>query len=132
MAIDGDRCVELILAKRKADAEKEIKVFRTQGREDVRLLNGRWGPYLAIGKSNYKLPKGTDPKIMSLDECLALADEQDKNPSPGQRRAAAKKAAAEKVKEKKVKKAPAKKKATTKKEGTTKKKAAKKTTAKKK
>lgn len=110
LSIDAERSIELILAKRKADAEKEIKVFREQGRDDVRLLNGRWGAYLAIGKSNYKLPKETDPKILTLEECLALAEEQEKNPSPGQRRAAAKKAAAEKVKEKKTKKAPAKKK----------------------
>ncbi|MGL5888646.1 MAG: type I DNA topoisomerase [Bacteroidia bacterium] len=120
MSITAERAVELILAKRQADAEKEIKVFREEGREDVRLLNGRWGPYLAIGKSNYKLPKNSDPKILSLAECLALAEEQDKNPSPSQRKAAAKKAAAEKVKEKKApaakkkasaakKKAPAKK-----------------------
>ncbi|MCA6362545.1 MAG: type I DNA topoisomerase [Bacteroidetes bacterium] len=115
MSITEERAIELIEAKRKADAEKEIKVFREEGREDVRLLNGRWGPYLAIGKSNYKLPKNTDPKILSLDECLAMAAEQDKNPSPAQRKAAAKKASAEKVKEKKApaakKKAPAAKKA---------------------
>jgi DNA topoisomerase I len=115
MSITEERAIELILAKRKADAEKEIKVFREEGREDVRLLNGRWGPYLAIGKSNYKLPKNTDPKILSLDECLAMAAEQDKNPSPAQRKAAAKKASAEKLKEKKApaakKKAPAAKKA---------------------
>lgn len=119
MSITEERAIELIEAKRKADAEKEIKVFREEGREDVRLLNGRWGPYLAIGKSNYKLPKNTDPKILSLDECLAMAAEQDKNPSPAQRKAAAKKASAEKVKEKKApaakKKAPAAKKAPAKK-----------------
>lgn len=129
MSITAERAVELILAKRQADAEKEIKVFREEGREDVRLLNGRWGPYLAIGKSNYKLPKNTDPKILSLDECLALAEEQDKNPSPSQRKAAAKKAAAEKVKEKKA--PAAKKKATATKKKAAPKKAAAKKSAKK-
>ncbi len=44
--LSTERAIEIILAKRKADAEKEIKVFREEGREDVRLLNGRWGPYL--------------------------------------------------------------------------------------
>ncbi|TND09186.1 MAG: DNA topoisomerase I [Bacteroidetes bacterium] len=114
LSINDERGVEIILAKRKLDAEKEIKVFGDEGRPDVKLLNGRWGPYLAIEKNNYKLPKGTDPKILTLAECLAIAAEQDANGGPRKSRfarAAEKKAAA--AKEKKTpaakKKAPAKK-----------------------
>jgi DNA topoisomerase I len=113
--ISPDRCIEVILAKRKADAEKEIKVFRNEGREDVRLLNGRWGPYLAIGKSNYKLPKGKEPVDFTLQDCLALAEEQEKNMPAYKKAANARKAAAEekkaasKAKKTAPKKSPAKK-----------------------
>ncbi len=111
LSITAERGIEIILAKRKADAEKEIKVFREEGRDDVRVLNGRWGPYIAIGKSNYKIPKGTEPASLTLADCLALAEEQEKN-MPAYRKAAnaRKAAAAEKKAAGKAKKAPAKKK----------------------
>jgi len=53
--IDQDRAIEVILAKRKADAEKLIKVFDED--TDLQLLNGRWGPYLKKGRDNFKIPK---------------------------------------------------------------------------
>lgn len=133
MTVSDERCVEIILAKRKADAEKEIKVFRAEGRDDVRVLNGRWGPYFAIGKSNYKIPKGTEPASLSLADCLAMAEEQDKNAPAWKKAAAAKKAAvAEKKSGGKAKKAPAKKAAAPAKKAAKKKAAPKKKAAKKK
>lgn len=124
MSVSVERCIEIIEAKRKADAEKEIKVFAPE-RPDVRLLNGRWGPYLAIGKDNFRLPKGTDPLTLSLQDCLKLAEEQGGGKS--------KKAAASKAVPAKATKAPAKKtKAPAKKSATPKKKPAKKAAASKK
>jgi DNA topoisomerase-1 len=121
-----ERAIEIILAKRKADAEKEIKVFREEGREDVRLLNGRWGPYLSIGKENYKLPKDREPISFSLVECLALAEDQEKNMPAYKKAFKARKAAAEAKKAPKkvaAKKTPAAKKAAPKKTAAKKKKA---------
>lgn len=90
MLIEEVRAIELIEAKRKAEAEKLIKSFPEN--PEVTLLNGRWGPYLAIGKNNYKLPKDKDPKSLSLDDCLKLAAEQDAAPKkPGKARFAKKK-----------------------------------------
>lgn len=124
MSVSVERCIEIIEAKRKADAEKEIKVFAPE-RPDVRLLNGRWGPYLAIGKDNFRLPKGTDPLTLSLQDCLKLAEEQGGGKS--------KKAAASKAVPAKATKAPAKKtKAPAKKSATPKKKPATKAAASKK
>jgi DNA topoisomerase-1 len=40
------------------------------------VLNGKFGPYLKIGKDNYKLPKGTEPNSLTLDECLTIAENQ--------------------------------------------------------
>jgi len=72
MGITEERCQEIIVAKRKADSEKLIKDF--VGNDEVKVLNGRWGPYIAAGKKNVKIPKDKDPKSLTLEECLALAE----------------------------------------------------------
>jgi DNA topoisomerase I len=71
--IEEERAVELIEAKRKADREKVIKTFKED--ETVQILNGRWGPYIAIGKKNYKIPKDVEPASLSLEDCLKIASE---------------------------------------------------------
>lgn len=71
-AISLDRAVELIHAKRESDANKTIKLFDEN--PDIQVLNGRFGPYIKAGKKNVKIPKGKDPKELTLEECVALAD----------------------------------------------------------
>ncbi len=122
LSITDERGIELILAKRKTDAEREIKTFAAEGRPEVKLLNGRWGPYLAIEKNNYKLPKGTEPATLSLDECLKIAAEADAK-GPAFKRGGFGKGA---KKETPAKKAPAAKKTAAKKKAAPKKAAAKK------
>ncbi|HET6990420.1 MAG TPA: type I DNA topoisomerase, partial [Bacteroidia bacterium] len=109
LTLTKERAIEIILAKRKSDAEKEIKVFRNEGRDDVRVLNGRWGPYFCIGKSNYKIPKDREPASLTLAECLALAEDQEKNMPPYKRALLARKAALEAKKAPKAKKTAVKK-----------------------
>ncbi|MCK6618551.1 MAG: type I DNA topoisomerase [Cyclobacteriaceae bacterium] len=67
-----DRCIELIQNKRVADANKTIKVFDEN--PDIQVLNGRFGPYIKAGKKNVKIPKDKNPKELTLEECVALAD----------------------------------------------------------
>jgi DNA topoisomerase-1 len=67
-----ERAIELIEAKRKADAEKFIKSFDEN--PDVQVLNGRYGPYIKVGKKNVKIPKDKEPKDLTLKECLTLAE----------------------------------------------------------
>jgi DNA topoisomerase-1 len=74
MDISLERAIELVNEKRVEEANKTIKSF--EGREDVQLLNGKWGPYLKIGKNNYKLPKGKEAADLSLEECLEIAESQ--------------------------------------------------------
>jgi len=68
--IDFDRAVELILAKRQADIDKVIKVFKED--PDMKVLKGRWGPYIAYGKKNIKIPKDRDPETLTYEECMKL------------------------------------------------------------
>jgi DNA topoisomerase-1 len=78
MTITLERAVELMENKKLADASKLLKSFPE--REDVQILDGRWGAYLKIGKNNYKLPKGTEIETLELEKCLEMAVEQDKAP----------------------------------------------------
>jgi DNA topoisomerase I len=68
--VDAERAIEVILAKRKADAEKVIARF--SGDPEIQVLNGRFGPYISRGKENFKIPKDLDPKGLSLDDCLKI------------------------------------------------------------
>ncbi|MEN9297437.1 MAG: topoisomerase, partial [Bacteroidota bacterium] len=70
--IDQARAIELIEAKRKVEANKFIKEFAEN--ESVKVVNGMYGPYIQIGKRNVKIPKGTEPADLTLEDCLALGD----------------------------------------------------------
>jgi DNA topoisomerase-1 len=71
-SITIERAIELIEEKRTENANRTIKAFPE--RPDVLVLNGRYGPYIAIGKNNIKIPKGTEPANLTLEECLKLGD----------------------------------------------------------
>jgi DNA topoisomerase-1 len=73
LEITLERAIELIENKRQEDANKMIKTF--DERPDIQLLNGRYGAYLKIGKDNFKLPKGTVPEKLSLEECLQISQD---------------------------------------------------------
>ncbi|MGM0478639.1 MAG: DNA topoisomerase, partial [Bacteroidota bacterium] len=76
MEIELEKAIELIKEKREEDKKKLIKTFEEN--EDMRLLHGRWGPYLKIGKKNYKLPKDVEPEELSYKECMEIAENQPK------------------------------------------------------
>ncbi|WP_026464733.1 type I DNA topoisomerase [Adhaeribacter aquaticus] len=108
--VTAEEAIELIQAKRKADAEKLIKSFEEN--PEVQILNGRFGPYICVGKKNVKIPKGKEPSELTLEECLTLAEQTPDKPARG----GFKKKAASKETEKEAtpaKKKPAAKKATT-------------------
>lgn len=86
MEVDLDRAIALIKEKRIEDEKKMIKSFPEQ--EDMHLLNGRWGPYLKIGKKNYKLPKDVEPEKLTYEECIEISENQ---PKKTRKRKAAKK-----------------------------------------
>jgi DNA topoisomerase-1 len=44
------------------------------------VLNGKYGPYIVVGKKNVKIPKGKEPASLTLAECLALAAETPDKP----------------------------------------------------
>ena len=79
--LSEERAIELILEKRKKDAEKLMKAFDED--PSVKILNGRWGPYIEFGKLNVKIPKGKEPLELTFEECKALAAIAEKEPKKG-------------------------------------------------
>ncbi len=59
---------ELYAAKLKAEAEKNIADFG----DGIKVLNGRFGPYVTDGSKNAKIPKDTDPKTITRDQAVEL------------------------------------------------------------
>ena len=63
-----EKARELYAAKLQAEAEKNIADFG----DGVRVLNGRFGPYITDGTKNAKIPKDTDPKTITHEQALEL------------------------------------------------------------
>lgn len=87
--VTEEKAIELILEKRKKDAEKLIKAFDED--PTVKILNGRWGPYIEFGKQNVKIPKGKEPLDLTYEEVKALAAAEEKAPKKGGKKFAKKK-----------------------------------------
>ena len=63
-----EKARELYAAKLQAEAEKHIAEFP----DGVKVLNGRFGPYITDGTKNAKIPKDTDPKTITHEQALEL------------------------------------------------------------
>lgn len=66
--VTQEQARELYAAKLKAEAEKNIADFG----DGIKILNGRFGPYVTDGSKNAKIPKDTDPKDITRDQAVEL------------------------------------------------------------
>ena len=110
-----EQALELYATKLKTEAEKNISDFG----DGIKVLNGRYGPYVTDGKKNAKIPKDQKPEEITHDQAKQMIADA---PAPGKgrfakRTTAAKKPAAKKTATKKptakkvtAKRTPAKKK----------------------
>ena len=106
-----ERALELVAEKKEFDANREIKVFEGT---DIKILRGRYGPYITDGNKNARIPKDVeDPASLDLETCQELIENAPLPKSKRKKAAAKKKAAPKKsTKKKAAKKKAAKKKAT--------------------
>lgn len=63
-----EQALELYEAKLKTEAEKNISDFG----DGVKVLNGRYGPYITDGKKNAKIPKDTEPKSITHEQAKQM------------------------------------------------------------
>ena len=75
----------------------------TSGKE-LKVMEGKYGPYVSDGEIHATLPKSADPKTVTLEEGIALIDEKaakgpgvKKKKAPTKKKAATKKVAVKKV-----------------------------------
>jgi len=85
--ITRERALELVAEKKEADRKRTIRTFDDS---DVKILRGRFGPYITNGKKNARIPKDRDAESLTLAECEELiANAPDKK--AGRRKSTAKK-----------------------------------------
>lgn len=108
MEVDEAQAIQLIQAKREADANRIIQAFENEG---ILVLRGRFGAYITKDKVNYKIPKGEEAvalTLMRIKEIIADADAKAPAKAASSKSNKATKAAKDKKKPAKSK-APAKK-----------------------
>ena len=66
--ISKERAHELVREKKQADANRTIHDFG----DGVRILRGRYGPYVTNGEKNAKVPKDREPDSLTREECDEL------------------------------------------------------------
>lgn len=83
-------------ARKAAEPLNTFGPHPTSGGE-MKLMAGRYGPYVTDGITNATLPRDKTPEVLTLEEAIALIDERAaKGPAKGKKKAPAKKAAAKK------------------------------------
>ncbi|MEK6916426.1 MAG: DNA topoisomerase I [Nanoarchaeota archaeon] len=61
------KSIEIIKAKEEADKKKVINEFG-----EIKVLHGRYGPYVTDGNKNAKIPKNKKPEELTLEDCKQL------------------------------------------------------------
>jgi DNA topoisomerase I len=81
LAIELDRAIELLNEKSKGrGGSSAIQDLGKHPETDqpIKVMDGRYGPYIKYGKKNISLPKGTDPEKFSMGDAVRLIDEKGK------------------------------------------------------
>jgi DNA topoisomerase-1 len=105
--VTHEEALELYTAKLKSEAEKNIADFG----DGVKVLNGRYGPYITNGTKNAKIPKDTDPKTITHDQAKQMLADAPEAKGRFARRGASKATATSKAKTRTTKAKPTAKKA---------------------
>jgi len=78
--IELDRAVELLAQKKKpkkSAAIKELGEHPADGKK-VRVMDGRYGPYIKHGRKNYSLPDSVTPEDVTMDDAVKFIAEKAK------------------------------------------------------
>ena len=81
-----DRALEVIAEKKREDANRIINEFEG----GIRVLRGRYGPYVTDGNKNAKIPKDVEPESLDLPACKDLLAKAPERKGKGKGKAAAK------------------------------------------
>ena len=68
LTVSLEECAALI---HEASGEKAANAYIAEF-GDIKVVNGRYGPYIKQGANNFKIPKGTDATTLSEADCQAI------------------------------------------------------------
>ncbi|MGC9330906.1 MAG: type I DNA topoisomerase [Bacteroidales bacterium] len=72
--INMDRAVEVIKEGMEKNKKKEIKSFPDH--QNIKILNGKYGPYISYKKKNYRIPKSKKPESLTYEECMQIVNKR--------------------------------------------------------
>ncbi len=84
MTVTLERAIELIEEKRDNAIKSVLKTFGDD--QEIRVLEGRWGPYISYKKGNYKIKKGTDIETLTAADCELIIETEGSKPKTSKRR----------------------------------------------
>ena len=84
LSVTRERGIEIIEAKRLKDKENTIREFKED--PTIKILKGRFGAYIKIKTKNFKIPKGTDPESLSLEDCIKISKDPKNAPKKAYKR----------------------------------------------
>jgi DNA topoisomerase-1 len=94
--ISFDAALALIRApkqSRRRQPQKKVLHELTKGESKLRVLAGRYGPYVTDGTTNASIPKGANPDALTFEQATELLEAR-RNAAPSPRRAAPRRRAA--------------------------------------
>lgn len=69
LKVDLETCIRLIEESANKKTGSIIHEFKDS---DIQVIDGAYGPYIKYGKSNYRIPKGTDATTLTEDKCKEI------------------------------------------------------------
>lgn len=79
LTINKSRAIELIEEKREIEKKRIIKSFPND--PDLKVLIGRYGPYISYKKKNFRIPRKNEPESLTFEDCLRIIEEGEKKKS---------------------------------------------------
>jgi DNA topoisomerase-1 len=89
-AISFDAALALLRApkqsRRRQAVQRKVLSELTRGETRLRVLAGRYGPYVTDGTTNASIPKGSNPDTLTFEQAMELLEAR-RNAAPSPRRA---------------------------------------------
>ena len=76
LTINKSRAIELIEEKRDIEKKRVIKSFPKN--PDIKILAGRYGPYISYQKKNFRIPRKNEPESLTFEDCMKIIEEGQK------------------------------------------------------
>lgn len=71
-SVTAERAIEVIRKKREQDRNRVIRTFDEN--PGLQILNGRWGPYISLGKENFRIPKNKNAEDLDYRDCMDIIE----------------------------------------------------------